>query len=123
MTNGWQKIRKRKRGFSVPEYQEGVKVATKVGLDFSLEFFATNQAAMLYICETGDGKQGMRSRLFTYWFSTYEYNSKYSLHTTCINDEEGIPNFAALVIRNDNPHIVEIVCEFVETAKALQQKP
>lgn len=87
------------------------------------EFFATNQAAMLYICETGDGKQGMRSRLFTYWFSTYEYNSKYSLHTTCINDEEGIPNFAALIIRNDNPHIVEIVSEFVETAKALQQKP
>lgn len=87
------------------------------------EFFTTNQAAMLYICETGDGKQGMRSRLFKYWFRAYDYNSKYTLHTTCVKDEDGIPNFAALIIRNDNPFIVEIVSEFVEMAKALQQKP
>ena len=87
------------------------------------EFFYTNQAAMLYICETGDGKQGMRSRLFSYWFEAYEYNSRYSLHTTCVKDEEGVTNFAALIIRNDNPLIVEIVNEFMETARALQQKP
>ena len=87
------------------------------------EFFAMNQAAMLYICETGDGKQGMRSRLFTYWFKVYEYNSNYSFHTTSVKDEDGIANFAALIIRNDNPLIVEIVSEFLETAKALQQKP
>ena len=87
------------------------------------EFFATNQAAMLYICETGDGKQGIRSLLFSYWFDAYEYNAKFSLHTTCVRDEDGIDNFAALIIRNDNPLIVEIVNEFMETAKALQQKP
>ena len=87
------------------------------------EFFTMNQAAMLYICETGDGKQGMRSRLFTYWFKAYEYNSDYSFHTTSVKDEDGITNFAALIIRNDNPLIVEIVSEFMETAKALQQKP
>ena len=52
MTNGWQKIRKRKRGFSVPEYQEGVKAATKVGLDFSLEFFATNHYFFLQLIST-----------------------------------------------------------------------
>ncbi len=87
------------------------------------EFFAMNQAAMLYICETGDGKQGMRSRLFSYWFKVYQYNSNYSIHTTSVKDEDGITNFAALIIRNDNPLIVEIVSEFLETAKALQQKP
>ena len=32
-----------------------------------------------------------------------------SLHTTCVKDEEGVANFAALIIRNDNPLIVEIV--------------
>ncbi len=62
------------------------------------EFFAMNQAAMLY-------------------------NSNYSFHTTSVKDEDGIANFAALIIRNDNPLIVEIVSEFLETAKALQQKP
>ena len=33
------------------------------------EFFAKNQAALLYICETGDGMQKMRSRLFSFWFN------------------------------------------------------
>ena len=33
------------------------------------EFFDKNKAALLYICETGDGLQQMRSRLFQYWFS------------------------------------------------------
>ena len=92
-------------------------------LEIVEEFFFTNQAAMLYICETGDGKQSVRSRLFSYWFDAYEYNSRYSIHTTCIKDEEGVSNFAALIIRNDNPLIVEVVNEFMETAKALQQKP
>lgn len=92
-------------------------------LEIVEEFFSTNQAAMLYICETGDGKQSVRSRLFNYWFDAYEYNSRYSIHTTCIKDEEGVSNFAALIIRNDNPLILEIVNEFMETAKALQQKP
>ena len=92
-------------------------------LEIVEEFFSTNQAAMLYICETGDGKQSVRSRLFSYWFDAYEYNSRYSIHTICIKDEEGVSNFAALIIRNDNPLILEIVSEFMETAKALQQKP
>lgn len=47
-----KKIRKRKRDFSVPEYQEGVKAATKVGLDFSLEFFATNRYFFLQLIST-----------------------------------------------------------------------
>ena len=42
----------RKNGFNVPEYQEGVKVATKVGLDFSLEFSATNHYFLLQLIST-----------------------------------------------------------------------
>lgn len=30
------------------------------------EFFNTNNSTLLYICETGDNKQRMRSRLFEY---------------------------------------------------------
>ena len=82
-----------------------------------------NQAAMLYICQTGDGKQSMRSRLFNYWFDAYEYNSRFSIHTTSVVDEEGVENFAALILRNDNPNIVEIVNEFMEIAKVLREKP
>lgn len=35
------------------------------------EFFRCNNSTLLYICETDDNKQRMRSRLFEYWFSTY----------------------------------------------------
>lgn len=87
------------------------------------EFFNKNQAAILYICETGDGKQRMRNRLFGYWFNSYEYSSKFSMHTVCIDDEEGISNFAALIVRNDNPKVLCIVNEFMETTLALQHKP
>lgn len=39
-------------------------------------FFNMNEAALLYICESGDGKQHMRSRLFEYWFSSYQMKDK-----------------------------------------------
>ena len=62
----------------------------------------------------------MRNRLFKYWFDSYEFNSKFSLYTTHIIDEEGVPNFAALILRNDNPKIVEVLTEFTQTAKLLR---
>lgn len=87
------------------------------------EFFRKNQAAILYICETGDGKQQVRNRLFSYWFDAYAYNTRFSMHTTSIVDEEGVENFAALILRNDNPCLVEIVTEFVTIANVLRDKP
>lgn len=42
----------RRKGFNVPEYQEGVKTATKVGLDFSLEFSAANHYFLLQLIST-----------------------------------------------------------------------
>ena len=68
-------------------------------------------------------QQGIRSRLFSYWFEQYDNNLRYSIHTVCIKDEEGIDNFAALIIRNDNPNIADAVNEFMQTALALQSKP
>lgn len=42
----------RRRGFNVPEYQEGIKTATKVGLDFSLEFSAADHYFLLRLIGT-----------------------------------------------------------------------
>lgn len=41
------------------------------------EFFRVNDAALLYICETGDGMQKMRHRLFHFWFSAYAENDEF----------------------------------------------
>lgn len=87
------------------------------------EFFNKNQSTLLYICETGDGKQGMRSRLFEYWFETYRYKAQFTMLTSSIVDEEGIVNFATLIIRNDNPLLTEIVTEFSGAVQLLSQRP
>lgn len=87
------------------------------------EFFRINQSTLLYLCETGDGKQSMRSRLFEYWFNTYKRKTQFTLLTTSIVDDEGIVNFATLIIRNDNPNFLDILSEFSESVKLLSQKP
>lgn len=87
------------------------------------EFFEQNEAALLYVCETGDGKQMARYRLFTYWFDRFEYSIRYTCISTALADEEGVMNAATVFIRNDNPHLHEIVTEFNAMAMLLRQKP
>lgn len=86
-------------------------------------FFKVNQAALLYICESGDGKQQMRGRLFEFWFSTYRMKEDYLLMPVSIEDMEGQENFAALIIRKDNPKFVDIVSEFSNTIAMFRVKP
>ncbi len=86
-------------------------------------FFDMNQAALLYICESGDGKQKMRGRLFEFWFSTYRLKDDYLLMPVGIEDMEGVENFAALIIRKDNPQFIEVVSEFSNTVAMLGVKP
>ena len=85
-------------------------------------FFNMNEAALLYICESGDGKQYMRSRLFEYWFSSYQMKDKFILMPVSIEDMEGIENLAALIIRKDNPNIIDIVADFSNTVAMFRVK-
>lgn len=43
--------------------------------------------------------------------------------TSSIVDEDGVVNFATLILRNDNPLLAEIVAEFSESVQLLSQKP
>ena len=86
-------------------------------------FFNMNEAALLYICESGDGKQHMRSRLFEYWFSSYQMKDKFILMPVSIEDMAGQLNFAALIIRKDNPNVLDIVAEFSNTVAMFRVKP
>ena len=88
------------------------------------EFFLTSpKEVLLYICETADGKQAMRNRLFHYWFSMYDRNGEFTCLSSSIPDEEGIMNYATLIIRNDNPALTERMNEFLETIQLLNSKP
>lgn len=86
-------------------------------------FFMENQEVMLYICETGDGKQSMRNRLFEYWFNHYRKHWNIMFLTASITDENGILNYAGIVLRNDHPRLKEIVNEFTTAITLFNEKP
>lgn len=85
-------------------------------------FFYANPDILLYICETGDGKQAFRSRLFVRWFNTYTGRDAYMMQTAEIQEGE-IRNFAALIVQRTNPRLKEIIAEFDETISILTNKP
>ena len=87
------------------------------------EFFVENNKTLLYICETGDKKQALRNRLFERWFSTYERKAQYTFVASSLKDDEGIENYAAIIVRNDNPDLSAIIAEFTETISLLSTKP
>ena len=85
-------------------------------------FFAANPDILLYICETGDGRQAFRSRLFIRWFNTYAHRNAYVLQTAEVQEGK-TKNFAALIVQKSNPRVHEIVAEFEETIRILTNKP
>ena len=87
------------------------------------EFFIENNTTLLYICETGDKKQALRNRLFERWFSTYERKAQYTFVASSLKDDEGIENYTAIIVRNDNPDLRAIIAEFTETISVLSSKP
>ena len=86
------------------------------------QFFAANPDILLYICETGDGKQAFRSRLFVRWFNTYNRRADYVMQTAEVQDGK-TRNFAALIVQKSNPRLEEILSEFNETISILTNKP
>ena len=85
-------------------------------------FFTANPDILLYICETGDGRQAFRSRLFIRWFSNYSGRDAYVMQTAEVKEGK-TKNFAALIVQKSNPRLEEILAEFNETISILTNKP
>ena len=85
-------------------------------------FFTANPDILLYICETGDGRQAFRSRLFIRWFSNYSGRDAYVMQTAEVKEGK-TKNFAALIVQKSNPRLEEILAEFNETIEILTNKP
>lgn len=86
------------------------------------EFFRLNNSVLLYICETGDGKQAMRNRLFHHWFSSNNQKGLFTILNSSVK-ADGIINYATLIIRNDNPRLGDVVKRFTDTVQLLSEKP
>ena len=93
----------------------------QISIDFDDDFMITSSVSYQLIIGNANNKKSPRDHKLQR--TVYDNNLRYSIHTVCIKDEEGIDNFAALIIRNDNPNIADAVNEFMQTALALQSKP
>ena len=82
------------------------------------EFFTQNNEVMLYITETGDGRQKFRNRLFISWFNTYPNRHLYFIRTA-EGKMEKQDNFMAIIVRRDNPRLQQLVAEFDEITALL----
>ena len=86
-------------------------------------FFEQNKTALLYICETSDGRQSLRNRLFMSWFESDEHKNDFVIITTDIIDAEGVYNYAAIIVPLDAPKFEEIIKEYKTTVLLLKNKP
>lgn len=64
-------------------------------------FFEEKNRVAVYICDSMDGKQHIRNRLFQMWFNSYLHKEKYTLQTATI-DFDGISYYSAMLIHKDN---------------------
>lgn len=85
-------------------------------------FFKANPDILLYLCETGDGKQASRNRLFIRWFKEYANKHLYYFDTIEI-EAEGTDNFAAIIVQRNNPDLQNIISEFNSVVETLKNKP
>lgn len=85
-------------------------------------FFEENVKALLYICETGDGKQSMRNRLFRSWFEKSGIREEIALLSASIPDEEGIMNYATLMVPILSNDFEAVTKEFREIVSMFKSK-
>ena len=85
------------------------------------EFFTSNGGVMLYICETGDGMQAFRFRLFVRWFNNYVHRDRYELRTVEEVMDDNTPNYGAIIVEKTNPDLELVLARFDEFAAFLKK--
>ena len=93
-----------KKGRKDDEISETVRVIIE-------EFFAQEESVMLYICDTTDGRQASRDRLFRIWFYSYMGSASYTMCT----DTKTIDNiryFSSIILRSNHPMHNQVLNKF-----------
>ncbi len=86
------------------------------------EFFRLNQHVLLYVCDTSDGKESGRNRLFLRWFERHAAHGQFTICTAHAKIESEMVHIA-IIVANSNPKLHEITEDFNATAQALTNKP
>lgn len=84
------------------------------------EFFCNNSNVLIYICDTSDGREAVRNRLFLKWFEEYADNGHFYFSTAQATIEgEGF--FAAVIAKYSNPKIELVKKDFERTSRELSK--
>lgn len=87
------------------------------------EFFRLNFEVMLYLCDTSDGREEYRNRLFLAWFDKYAGNNRFTI-CKAHAEIEGEGLFLCIIVDNRNPNLKAITEDFEEKAAMLTgEKP
>ena len=74
-------------------------------------FFAQSSVVMLYICDTMDHRQRIRSRLFQHWYNSYANRNSFTLINESVVFDE-VAYFGSIVLSKDHPEHNVIVEKF-----------
>ncbi|MBR1468547.1 MAG: hypothetical protein IJ605_00300 [Prevotella sp.] len=85
------------------------------------EFFSANDVLLDYICDTKDGRQAARNRLFQQWFNQYPKRHLFTLRTMKV-EFDGVTYYASAIIRNDNPAYSDCMTAIDAFEKEMQDK-
>ena len=97
--------------------QHDVKVKNTV-VKVLAAFFEENKSVILYVCDTSDNRQLIRSNLFERWFNDFPEKKNFIILSGCLRDEN-VENYASIIVKVDNPKLKDIVNDFTETLQIL----
>ena len=75
------------------------------------DFFTHKEVVMLYICDTADGRQASRDRLFRAWFYSFEESESYTLHTEGMMIDN-VRYLSSVLLRKDHPLYMKVLSAF-----------
>ena len=81
----------------------GVKIRATVTCIIE-EFFRANPDILLYMCDSANDQQAMRSRLFMRWFNAYARQEDFYIRSEMIVDE-GEENYIAIIVQRSHPQL------------------
>lgn len=85
------------------------------------DFFKSGDVALVYICDTSDGRQNSRDRLFDRWYKAYPDRLKFVKSTKCI-DYLGDNYYVSLLVPRKHPECEDIIRAFNEFESGLKEK-
>lgn len=82
------------------------------------QFFIENKNVLLYICDTSDGREAKRNRLFIRWFEEFANPNSFTMRSaSAVIEGQGF--YAAIIVENSNPKLEAIVADFNRSAETL----